>query len=151
MKEETSYIICDLDGTLCNLNHRKYLIENEKKDWDKFYSLVGKDKIYHHIKMLVQTYPVARIVFLTGRPFNCADVTNQWLQKNIVNHHSNWDLYMRKAGDYRKDSVIKKEIYLEQIEPKYGEPLLILEDRNQVVEMWRSLGLNCLQVADGDF
>ena len=27
----------------------------------------------------------------------------------------------------------------------------VLDDRNQVVEMWRSLGLTCLQVADGDF
>ena len=27
----------------------------------------------------------------------------------------------------------------------------VLDDRNRVVEMWRSLGLTCLQVADGDF
>ena len=28
---------------------------------------------------------------------------------------------------------------------------IVLDDRKQVVDMWRSLGLTCLQVADGDF
>ncbi len=27
----------------------------------------------------------------------------------------------------------------------------VLDDRNQVVEFWRSLGLTVLQVAEGDF
>lgn len=27
----------------------------------------------------------------------------------------------------------------------------VYDDRNQVVAMWRSIGLPCLQVADGDF
>jgi hypothetical protein len=27
----------------------------------------------------------------------------------------------------------------------------VLDDRNQVVDMWRSIGLICLQVAEGDF
>jgi hypothetical protein len=28
---------------------------------------------------------------------------------------------------------------------------LVLDDRNSVVKMWRSLGLECWQVAEGDF
>ena len=27
----------------------------------------------------------------------------------------------------------------------------VLDDRNQVVKMWRENGLTCLQVAEGDF
>lgn len=29
--------------------------------------------------------------------------------------------------------------------------LVVLDDRKQVVDMWRSLGLTCLQVAEGNF
>ena len=59
-------------------------------------------------------------------------------------------LAMRKAGDTRKDSIIKKEMFEEYVEDKY-KILFVLDDRNQVVEFWRSLGLTCLQVAEGDF
>lgn len=27
----------------------------------------------------------------------------------------------------------------------------VLDDRNQVVDMWRNMGLTCLQVAEGGF
>jgi hypothetical protein len=57
---------------------------------------------------------------------------------------------MRKEGDHREDSVIKKEIYLKDILPK-NEVLFIVEDRLSVVKMWRSLGLVCLQCDWGDF
>ena len=32
------------------------------------------------------------------------------------------------------------------------EPIMVFDDRNQVVDMWRNgLGLQCFQVADGNF
>ena len=57
---------------------------------------------------------------------------------------------MRKTGDNRKDSIIKEEIYRNLIEPNYNIEF-VLDDRNQVVDMWRRIGLTCLQVADGNF
>jgi hypothetical protein len=57
---------------------------------------------------------------------------------------------MREAGDSRKDSIVKQELYEKHIEPSY-DVFVVLDDRNQVVDMWRSLGLVCLQVAPGDF
>ena len=57
---------------------------------------------------------------------------------------------MRKNGDFRKDFIIKKEIYEKFIKPKY-EVLFVLEDRDQAVKMWREEGLTCLQVAPGNF
>jgi len=57
---------------------------------------------------------------------------------------------MRKTGDSRKDSIVKREIFEEHIKGKYRIQF-VLDDRNQVVEMWRQLGLTCLQVAEGDF
>ena len=57
---------------------------------------------------------------------------------------------MRKNGYNKKDSIVKKEIFDEYIKDKYYVEF-ILDDRNQVVDMWREMGLTCLQVAEGNF
>lgn len=57
---------------------------------------------------------------------------------------------MRPEGDIRKDSIVKREIFENYIRDYYNIQF-VLDDRNQVVEMWRSLGLKCLQVQEGDF
>jgi hypothetical protein len=59
-------------------------------------------------------------------------------------------LIMRATGDMRKDSIIKQELLEREIVPNSFVDF-VLDDRNQVVDMWRSLGLTCLQVDYGDF
>jgi hypothetical protein len=53
-------------------------------------------------------------------------------------------LFMRRAGDSRPDQVIKREIL--DLIPK-DRVAYVLDDRQQVVDMWRAQGLTCLQVA----
>ena len=66
---------------------------------------------------------------------------NSW--ENAISGYKK--LVMRKTGDYRKDSIVKREMFEEHIEGKYNV-LFVLDDRNQVVDMWRKeLGLTCLQ------
>lgn len=57
---------------------------------------------------------------------------------------------MRPEGNNEKDSIIKRRMFDEYIRGKYYVDF-VLDDRNQVVEMWRNMGLTCLQVAEGDF
>jgi hypothetical protein len=57
---------------------------------------------------------------------------------------------MRPAGDSRKDSIVKSELFDAQIREAY-DVVCVLEDRNQVVEAWRAMGLTVLQVAEGNF
>ena len=57
---------------------------------------------------------------------------------------------MREADDYREDSIVKAEMYDKYVKDKYHINF-VLDDRNQVVKMWREIGLFCLQVADGNF
>jgi hypothetical protein len=59
-------------------------------------------------------------------------------------------VFMRATGDQRKDSIIKQELFDRHILGKYNIKF-VLDDRNQVVNMWRSLGLTVFQVAEGDF
>ena len=58
---------------------------------------------------------------------------------------------MRKEKDYRKDSIVKTEIYNEYIKDKYCVTA-VFDDRDQVVnDCGRKLGLLCNQVWKGDF
>jgi hypothetical protein len=90
----------------------------------------------------------SEILILSGRTDDCRDVTEQWLAKHLpVNYR---ELHMRKTGDHRKDSVVKEEIFWRDIAPNYNV-LGVFDDRDQVVRMWRSIGLTCFQVAPGNF
>jgi hypothetical protein len=84
---------------------------------------------------------------VSGRTDDCQPQTEKWLQQYEVNYAS---LYMRKTGDMRKDSIMKDEIYRQHIEGKYNVKF-VLDDRQQVVDMWRGLGLTVFQVDEGDF
>jgi len=59
-------------------------------------------------------------------------------------------LLMRETGDKRKDSVVKEEMYNLHIKKDF-KVVFVLEDRSQVVSHWRSMGLVCFQVAEGNF
>ena len=54
-----------------------------------------------------------------------------------------------KISNYTPDDVLKKDML-----DKYADindVFLVVDDRNKVVDMWRSLGLTVFQVADGNF
>lgn len=86
-------------------------------------------------------------VYVSGRPDSCREDTEKWLTDNGLVFDK---LFMRQTGDYRKDFIVKQEIYDAMIQPQY-KVLAVFDDRQQVVDMWRSNGLICLQVAPGDF
>lgn len=132
-------IICDLDGTLALIGDRKPF------DWH----LVSKDTPNKPVIDLVKRYSIDHGVFIvTGRSEECRVQTVRWLKRYQVPCLC---LFMRKAGDYRKDAVVKLEVWQQQIMPMGYHITFALDDRNQSVEFWRSLGLPCFQVAPGDF
>lgn len=145
--------IFDIDGTLANCSQRLHFIQQEKPDWDSFYKNCVNDKpIAPTIKLLCKLQECgANIVFITGRPCKYMNETIQWLVK--YTGESVKGLYMRKNDDHRPDYIVKKEIYETHIKPNLKNESVwgVFEDRKQCVDMWRSLGLTCYQVADGDY
>ena len=132
-------VLVDIDGTVAKMVNRG------PYDWAK----VGDDEPKHEIIELVEDLMmVYEIVFMSGRDGSCYEATNKWLQDNIKQCH--YQLFMRAEGDSRKDSIVKQELYEEHIKGKYNVHL-VLDDRDQVVRLWRDLGMTCLQVADGNF
>ena len=56
---------------------------------------------------------------------------------------------MRKTGDYRKDTVVKGEMYDQMLADGY-EPSMVFDDRPSVIRMWRELGgLTVIDVGQG--
>lgn len=143
------FVICDLDGTLADISHRKHFVEGvEKKDWKSFFANVSEDKLNQSIAELLDIFydDGYNILLVSGRPINpCGIPTQDWLTKHKVKYDH---LFMRAGGDSRSDVIVKQEIldHLPKDRIDY-----VLDDRDSVVEMWRKNGLTCLQVAKGDF
>lgn len=132
-----SAIICDLDGTLA--------LHNGRSPYDT--AKCDTDMVNPAIRGILAE-SVGLFIFVTGREEKYREMTQSWLFEKTG--FTCWNLYMRPTGDFRKDDIVKEEIYLTQIMGKYNVRF-VLDDRNRVVDMWRRNGLTCLQVAEGDF
>lgn len=140
----------DLDGTLAHMDGRGPF------DWHR----VGEDA-YDEVVWDV-AYRLADyedVVFLSGRDESCREQTERWLRAELVRRHGvdefrqcDWglELFMRPVGDMRKDSVVKAELFWKHVAPRWRVKG-VFDDRDQVVEMWRAMGLKCFQVAPGSF
>jgi hypothetical protein len=70
------------------------------------------------------------------------------MQDWLVKHRIPVDLlYMRCGGDTRLDSVVKMEMYERDIAPFY-DVRVVVDDRPQVIDAWRTLGLHVAVVRD---
>lgn len=132
-------IIVDIDGTVATMTGRN--------PYD--YTRVSEDIPNEDVISIVNLHKQAgyKVIIVSGRDDSCRKDTENWLEKYNVPYD---ELYMRKNRDRRKDSQVKLEIFNVHIRSRYNVQF-VLDDRNQVVEMWRKLGLRTLQVADGNF
>jgi hypothetical protein len=136
-------IICDLDGTLAHIDHRD--------PYDA--STCEEDLLNEPVANILTVYSEQKefeiaILLVSGREDKYRPQTERWLRKHGIAYEA---LLMRRTGDFRKDTLIKKELYESHIADRYTI-LFVLDDRDQVVAMWRKeLGLTCLQVAYGNF
>lgn len=149
--EEIKVLVCDIDGTVADLTHRRHFVTSHPKNWPAFNERIHLDKpIDHVIDTVNGLYKTGTIVVMcSGREGTnvIRRKTRDWLLENgVLFHH----LYMRNSNDYRDDGLVKYEL-LQKIKLEVGEPDLIFDDRDRVVDMWRSNGYWCIQVAEGDF
>lgn len=88
------------------------------------------------------------VIYCSGRTDACRDATEKWLTEHVGVPDT--ALHMRKAGDGRKDSIVKREIFDREIRHRWNV-VGVFDDRAQVVKAWREIGLTVFAVADGDF
>lgn len=134
---ENSYIF-DIDGTLA------------KMEWRSPYdgSRVGEDTLHVDVAGVLRELAVNnRILICSWREDSCRSSTIDWLEKYEVHYD---ELFMRKEGDTRNDAIIKYEILVNDIIPKYYVRG-VFDDRQRVCDMWRDAWLRCYQVDYGNF
>ncbi len=132
-------IICDLDGTLALFGDR-----------DPYARDFENDVPNAAVVRILQRFATANVevIITSGRKDEFMDVTRAWLRAHDVPYT---EMFMRTPDQaQKKDAHLKHDWYLDAIKPRFNV-LFVLDDRDQVVDMWRRLGLACLQVDYGAF
>jgi predicted kinase len=133
-------VLVDIDGTVALINGRN--------PYDM--SRVGEDVPNVAVIAAVRAMHAAghAVVYCTGRNDWCRAQTEAWLDRHVGVAYEG--LFMRADGDTRRDAVVKRDLFDGRIRHRW-RIVGVFDDRQQVVRMWRSLGLTVFQVAEGDF
>ena len=167
-------IVFDLDGTLADTTHRQHILaEGGPSKWDRFFAACDGDApnspVIEVAKALYRDGDSIEI--WSGRSESVQEMTLDWLWREAgvrvartVPKKFDWErrekwgtpewlvgrLLMRPVGDYRPDDELKRELLIRSREQGFS-PDLVFDDRKRVVDMWRSEGVPCFQVAEGSF
>jgi len=135
-------IMVDIDGTLAHMVNRGPF------EWSK----VKEDEVDYSVREVTQTYAMCgdKIIIMSGRDEICREDTEEWLKMHNIYYDY---LYMRQQGDKRKDTVVKQELFDNNVRGKFRIKF-VLDDRWSVCEMWLLNGLkvlNCSGLDRGEF
>lgn len=140
-------VLFDLDGTIADVAHRRHLT---KEHWPSFERSCVTDK---PVKAVVDLLDVLReagflIWIVSARTSAVRGYTEDWLKEYDIKYDH---LVMRELYDSRPDEIVKREWLEEGRLPPVDQIAFVVDDRNKVVNMWREMGITCLQCAPGDF
>ncbi len=146
---DTSFVVCDIDGTIADCSHRQHHVAKTPKDWKAFFSAMDKDTprtdVWEKVKELSRNENV-RIILVSARPEEYREVTEQWLRDNAMDDYLT--LIMRRKGDKRPDTEVKSDIYHRYL--AHYTIIKVFDDRPAVIRMWREKGLEVEDVGNGE-
>lgn len=134
-------VMVDIDGTVAIHGDR------DPYDTSRYDEDTPNDSVVRVVRSMWESGEYA-VVFCSGRDEEFRDVTEKWLAHHVgVPFEA---LYMRPKGDRRRDDIVKLELFDTHIRAAWNVTC-VFDDRDRVVEAWRSIGLTVLQVAPGEF
>lgn len=175
----TPLYIFDLDGTLALIEHRRYLVEFRdcpqchgcgevpgvplcadcggtgrlKPDWAAFFAACVHDEpnwpVISTMNALLKSG--ADVQIWSGRSAAVMNQTLAWLQRFFEVDAEEVGLVMRREGDFTPDEKLKALWLASLNEFDRRRLVAVFDDRQKVVDMWRTNGVACFQVALGDF
>lgn len=147
-------ILCDRDGTLASVAH---VAPQDQKSvsWMMYNAAMPFDAPVPGVVAILEAWklhvPDIMIIMTSGRAAgDYVGDTRRLIQMQdwILKHSLPIDaILMRKGGDQRRDSIVKAEMYEQSIEP-FFDVQLVIDDRPQVADLWREIGLPLVQVKD---
>tara|TARA_Y100001963_G_scaffold92597_1_gene127475 strand:+ start:366 stop:851 length:486 start_codon:yes stop_codon:yes gene_type:complete len=161
MSKDNKWVIFDLDGTLADIEDRRQLCtkENGKMDWDKFFDPknIDLDKPKQDVIMMAQALSEIgyMIAIFSGRSKSTKLTTKSWLNRHKVPYHILKLRPEKHPFKFMPDEKLKlqwfEETFVEPEDMSEAEVVAVFDDRDKVVNMWREIGLTCMQVAPGNF
>ena len=145
-------VICDVDGTIVNVEKRHALAKagakkGKKLNWKIFLddevileNDVEQEDVTGVIKSLIESGH--RVIITSARNERHRAVTEQQLANFGIKHSA---LFLRADGDFRGDDDVKEEL-LGKIREAGFDPKVAFDDRQKVVDRWRKIGIQCHQV-----
>lgn len=132
-------VIFDMDGTLSDMSGIR-----KPYEWVKCIDDKPRPQIIELLELYADRY---MITIMSGRDSICEPETMEWLRMHNIAFNF---LFMRKHNDNRSDPIVKEELFDKHIRGKYNVKVVV-DDRQRMVDHWRNMGLECLQVNNGDF
>ncbi len=170
------WIVCDIDGTIANLEHRLHFVKDinyntdechsqtcdiavnhgHRKDWKSFFDEMSKDTVIENVRDMIikykeEGYP---IIFVSGRPDSHRKQTKEWLENvafkdiKFVEGEDYATILMRRSIDHRLDTEVKENILKHYLKPENVH--LVIDDRKRVIEMWKRNNLTVVDVGTGE-
>jgi hypothetical protein len=129
----------DIDGTLA------HIVDRDIYDAARAH----EDRLDPHVVRYLRSVQAdgIAVVVMSGRSEDHREVTEKWLASHGIEYAG---LFMRPSKDIRPDYVVKGELFDKHLRGKYNVQMF-LDDRDQIVRLWRDMGIICWQVADGNF
>jgi hypothetical protein len=144
---ERNCFIFDLDGTICNVHHRKQYVATKPRNWDAWNKGLVNDTPHLAVQKVFQALRndcEVDLIIVSGRSDDYKEQTVQWLTDNQIFYD---EIYMRKYEDHRDDCIVKGEI-ADEIQ-KTHNIIGVFDDRQRVVNMWIQRGIFVFDVAQG--
>lgn len=133
-------VLIDLDGTLAiNNGHRTWYEESKVHNDEVNLTLVTI------LESLCKSKKDLRLIYISGRNDSCSNLTRDFIEYKAKLKVD--EIFMRRDGDQRRDSVIKKELYENHIKGKYNV-IAVFDDRLSVCTMWYNEGLPLFRLGD---
>ena len=161
MSKDNKWVIFDLDGTLADIEDRRKLStkENGKMDWDKFFdpNNIELDKPKQDVILMAQALAEIgyQIAVFSGRSKSTINTTKSWLNKYKVPYHILKLRPEKHPYKFMPDEKLKlgwfEDVFVIPESMSESEVVAVFDDRDKVVNMWREIGLTCMQVAPGNF
>lgn len=135
-------IVVDLDGTIAR--H----VDRSPYDYSKVYTDEVIEPVWNIVKAVEDSG--VEVVFLSGRNEECREETARWLRDKLGRDESQ-PLFMRPKDDpHTNDFIVKDRLLEKHVVPGYNI-LAVVDDRNRVINMWRTKGVTCLDIAGNKF
>ena len=137
-------ILCDIDGTVANNDHRQHYLQGNK-DWEGFFSDLSNDVPIYPVINLVNEESIKgkKIIFLTGRPERYREPTQKWLERYF---NFSLQILMRPNENKKNKLIAKEEIFSTNFSK--NEISYVIDNDKELLNMWKAMGLKTVDVKD---